>query len=152
MSKLVVCAVAALSLSGCLFAASYSSKERFMTVAREFNDDVRWGRLDEASRKVPAESRQRFYERRKSLEEELEIADHDLIAIEIDKSDKKVTRATVKVDWAWTLKRAGIVEKTTTKQSWEERSGGWVMVREERLRGAPLAIFDEAPKSRASAQ
>jgi hypothetical protein len=61
-----------------------------------------------------------------------------------------MTRATVKVDWSWTLKRAGIVEKTTTRQSWEERSGGWVMVREERLRGAPLAIFDEAPR-RASA-
>jgi len=117
-----------------------------MNVMREFNEDVRWGRLDEASHKVPSDTRQRFYERRKGLEEELEMADSDVIAVELDKSDKKVNRATVKVDWAWTLKRVGIVEKTTTKQSWEERKEGWVMVREERLRGAPLAIFDEAPR------
>lgn len=117
-----------------------------MNVMREFNEDVRWGRLDEASTKVPSDTRQRFYERRKGLEEELEMADSDVIAVEIDKSDKKINRATVKVDWAWTLKRVGIVEKTTTKQSWEERKEGWVMVREERLRGSPLAIFDEAPR------
>lgn len=122
-----------------------------MNVMREFNEDVRWGRLDEASHKVPSDSRSRFYERRKGLEEELEMADSDVVAVEIDKSDKKVNRATVKVDWAWTLKRVGVVEKTTTKQSWEERKEGWVMVREERLRGSPLSIFDEAPR-RAAAQ
>src|SRR5262245_29337966 len=121
-------AVLALCASGCVFAAAYSTKDRFLQVAREFNEDVRWGRIDEASQKMSGDMRQRFYDRHKILEDELEIADQEMVALEIDKSDKKLTRANVKVEWTWSLKRRGIVERTTTKQAWEERGSTWVLV------------------------
>ena len=52
-------------------------------------------------------------------------------------------RATATVEYAWTLKRVGLVEKTTTVQKWEERDREWLLVSETRKKGSPLTLFDE---------
>ena len=57
--------------------------------------------------------------------------------------DKKKQTATARVEYTWSLKTRGIVEKTTTKQKWERRDSEWVVAGEERVKGAPLVLFDE---------
>lgn len=132
-----------LALTGCIAALGYSSLDQVSTAAREYNEDVRWGRFDKAAKHVPSDVRQRFIDKHSNLEEELEIADFEMSGIEVDK--KKQT-ATARIDYTWSLKRRGIVEKTTTKQKWERHDSEWVLASEERVKGAPLVFFDE-PKS-----
>ncbi len=137
-----------LLLAGCFGAMGYSTIEQVTTAAREYNNDVRWGRYDEAAKHVPPDVRQRFIDRHSSLDDELEIADYELTNIDIDK--KKQT-ADARVEYTWTLRRRGLVEKTTTRQRWERRDGDWVVAREERVKGAPLVLFDEPEKKTVTA-
>jgi hypothetical protein len=132
-----------LLLAGCIPGMGYSTVDQVTNAAREYNNDVRWGRYDQAAEHIAKERRDRFVERHTSLDEELEIADFELINIEVDK--KKQT-ANARVDYTWTLKNRGIVEKTTTRQAWEKRDGSWIMAEETRVKGAPLVLFDEPAK------
>jgi hypothetical protein len=143
MKFFVAAALSTTLLGGCIIGAGYSTRDRATQAAREYNDDVRWGRYEQAGQHVAKEKRQSFVERHKALDEELEIADYEILHLEIDKSDRKLTKVTASVDYTWSLKRRGLVEKTSTKQFWEENDGDWVMVREERVKGAPLTLFDE---------
>jgi hypothetical protein len=131
-------------LLGCMAGMGYSTIDQVTNAAREYNNDVRWGRFDQAAKHVPSDTRQRFIDKHSNLEAELEIADFELTNIEVDK--KKQT-ATARVDYTWSLKTRGIVEKTTTKQKWERRDTEWVVASEERVKGAPLVLFDEPPRA-----
>jgi hypothetical protein len=129
--------------AGCMPGMGYSTVDQVTNAAREYNNDVRWGRYDQAAEHIDREHRDRFVERHTSLDELLEIADFELVNIEVDK--KKQT-AQARVDYTWTLKNRGIVEKTTTKQAWERHDGSWIMAHETRVKGAPLVLFDEPSK------
>ena len=136
----------AVLFGGCLAGMGYSTEDRVTAAAREYNEGVRWGRLEKAADHLQKAERDRFYDRHKNVEDELEIADCEIVSLVIDKSDKKVTRATATVQYAWTLKRVGLVEKTTTVQKWEERDREWLLVSETRKKGSPLTLFDEPGK------
>jgi hypothetical protein len=142
-SAVVVTALALVVLPACMAGMGYSTVDQVTNAAREYNNDVRWGRYDKAAEHIPRDERDRFVERRTSLEEELEIAEFELQNIEIDK--KKQT-ASARIDYTWTLKTRGIVEKTTTKQAWEKRDGQWIMAAETRVKGTPLVLFTEPTK------
>ncbi len=133
-----------LLLSGCLGGMGYSTADQVLNAAREYNQDVRWGRYDQAADHVPKGERDRFVERRSALEDNLEIADFELVNITIDK--KKQT-AVARVEYTWTLKDQGIVKKTTTKQAWEKQGMQWVVSKETRVKGSPLVLFDEPAKT-----
>lgn len=126
--------------SGCMAGMGYSTLDQITNAAREYNDDVRWGRYDEAAAHVPAAERQRFLERHAALEDELEIADFEMTDVQVD---KQKGAGSARVEYTWSLKRRGIVEKTTTRQRWERRDGDWVLASETRVKGAPLVLFDE---------
>ena len=132
--------LALIALTGCIGAMEYSTLDQVSIAAREYNQDVRWGRFDKAAKHVPVDIRQRFIDKHTNLEDELEIADFEMSGVEVDKGKKT---ATARVEYTWSLKSRGIVEKTTTKQKWERRDSEWVMAAEERVKGAPLVFFDE---------
>jgi hypothetical protein len=144
---LAILSLFAVLWGGCIAGMGYSTQDRVTEAAREYNDGVRWGRLEQAADHLQKDARDRFYERHKNVEDELEIADMEIVSLKVDKSDKKVTRATASVEYTWSLKRVGLVEKTITEQKWEEHNRDWVMVAETRKRGSPLTIFDEPAKS-----
>jgi hypothetical protein len=127
----------------------YSSRDRVTMATQEYNEGVKWGKLDQAGIHVQKDQRKRFFDRHKAVEDDLEIADYELTQLNIDKSDKKHDRATARVEYVWTLKTVGLVEKTATEQKWEEQNGEWVMVSETRIKGAPLNLFDEPAKDEA---
>ena len=132
--------LALVALTGCIGAMEYSSLDQVTIAAREYNQDVRWGRYDKAAKHVPVDTRQRFIDKHANLEEDLDIEDFEMSGIEVDKTKKT---ATARVEYTWSLKTRGIVEKTTTQQKWERRDSEWVLASEERVKGAPLVFFDE---------
>jgi hypothetical protein len=135
----------ALLSSGCMAGAGYSLRDRITEAAREYNDGVRWGRLEQAALHVPSDRRERFITRHAQLEDDLEIADCEMVHLEID---GKKERGTARVEYIWSLKRRGLVEKTATEQTWVRKDGEWVVDAEVRVKGAPLVLFDEPKKPR----
>ena len=133
-----------LLLTGCLSGMGYSTADQVLNAAREYNQDVRWGRYDQAADHIPKGDRERYVERRTALDDNLEIADFELVNIVID---KKKSTAVARVEYTWTLKDQGIVKKTTTKQSWEKQGQAWVVAKETRVKGSPLVLFDEPAKT-----
>lgn len=129
-----------LALPGCITGMGYSTVDQVTEAAREYNNDVRWGRYEQAAMHVPKDKRQRFVDKRSQLEDVLEIADFELVNIVIDKQKET---ASARVDYTWMLRDRGILEKTTTKQSWEKKGGQWVVDTETRVKGSPLSLFDE---------
>src|SRR4051812_5013759 len=138
--RTIFASLSLIPLTACLAGMGYSTLDQVSQAAREYNEDVRWGRYDKAAKHVPTDTRQRFIDKHSNLEEDLEIAEFEMTNIEVDK--KKQT-ATARIDYTWTLKTRGIVEKTTTKQKWERRDSEWVVAEEERVKGAPLVLFTE---------
>jgi hypothetical protein len=149
MRRIAICSLVALgvalgvALAGCITGMGYSTVDQVTNAAREYNNDVRWGRYEQAATHVPRDKRARFVEKRSQLDDELEIADFELVNIVIDKQKET---ASARVDYTWMLKERGIVEKTTTKQNWERRDGVWVVAQEVRVKGTPLSLFDEPPR------
>ncbi len=138
--RTLLAALALVPLTACIGALGYSQMDQLTTAAREYNEDVRWGRYDVAAKHVPADMRQRFIDKHTNLEEDLEIADFEMSSITLDK--KKET-ATARIDYTWSLKNQGIVQKTTTKQKWERKNSEWILASEERVKGKPLVLFEE---------
>jgi hypothetical protein len=131
--------VAALALAGC-FAEGYSMKDRVTEAARRFNEGVRWNKVDQSVTYLPKDAQQAFVERMAALEDELEFADSEMIRLEVD---KKRDRATARMTYTWMLKRRGLMEKTSTEQTWVEKDRQWSLVREVRLSGSPLPLWKE---------
>jgi hypothetical protein len=142
--RVYVACFALVGLTACIGAMEYSSLDQVTIAAREYNQDVRWGRYDKAAKHVPVDTRQRFIDKHTNLEEDLEIDDFEMSGIEVDKTKKT---ATARVEYTWSLKTRGIVEKTTTKQKWERHDGEWIVAGEERVKGTPLVLFDEPKKA-----
>jgi hypothetical protein len=138
--RILLATLALVPLTACIGALGFSTLDQLATAAREYNEDVRWGRYDKAAKHVPLDTRQRFIDKHSNLDEDLEIADFEMSGLEVDK--KKQT-ATARVDYTWSLKTRGIVEKTTTTQKWEKKDSEWIICSEERVKGSPLVFFDE---------
>jgi hypothetical protein len=141
LALMAAVALAALASAGCMLGDGYSARDRVTNAARDYNDGVRWGRYDRAVQHVTPERRQRFIERHKGLEDELEFDDCEVVDLDVDTKNK--TRATAHVEYVWTLKREGLLRKTATEQVWVEKGGRWVVDSETRTKGSPLSLFDE---------
>ncbi len=129
--------------SGCIFGDANTMRDRVTTATREYNEGVRWGQYDHAVKYVSDLKRAHFLERHKTLEDELEFADCEVLDLDLD---KKKARAVSHVEYSWILKREGLLKKTSVEQVWFERNGRWVVDSETRTKGSPLPLFDEPPK------
>ena len=134
-------AVCALLAAGCFELPT--KKEALATAVRDYNEGVRWGKLDQAAKFLPIESRRRFVDRRAQLGEELEIADYEVERVDLGPNRET---AEVRVQVTWVAKARGIVEKTMVAEKWERKQGDWYLTRELRVSGTPLTLFEEPPK------
>ena len=133
--------VGLVGLASCV-ATGYNAREHVTEMARDFSNRVRWGSFEQASHHIKQEDRQRFVDRHKRLEDELEIADYELLGLDVD---AKREHALVRVEYTWSMKRRGLVEKTTTEQHWDRIGSDWLITAEVRTRGSELPLFDEPP-------
>jgi hypothetical protein len=140
-------AVAALLLCAC--ADQFSRREQLLAVVKEYNDGVRWNRLEQSAIHLAPSDRRHFADRHAPLADELEVTDYDVTRVEID---QKHDTATVVVDVQWSMKRRGLLERTVVEEKWSLHNGDWLLTRESRLRGAALPLYDEPEAKSAKAQ
>src|SRR5580693_5343420 len=110
-----------LPLAAC-FTEGYSMKDRVTEAARLYNEGVRWSKLEQAVKYLPKDDARIFVDRMTALEDELEFGDADMVELTLD---KKHDKATARMSYIWMLKRRGLLEKTTTEQTWVEKDGKW---------------------------
>ena len=133
--RLGLTAIATL-LAACM--GGFAERDLLLDAVREYNDGVRWGRLDQATSHLPIAARQRLTERLATLGDELEFSEYDLGRIDVEGE-----RARVRVDVSWLIKRRGLLERTTLEQSWQRKGSSWLLIQENRVAGAPLPLWDE---------
>lgn len=127
---------------GC--ASGGSPSETLLYAVRDFNNELRWGRYDQLSPYLKPEVRERFLEQLQGAGDDIEVVDQELSNI----AQRAPGEATARVEWSWSSKRRGLLEKTTLRQVWGQVPGGrWQLLRQERLAGPPLRPFeDPAPR------
>ncbi len=143
MARLLVVLALGSTLAAC--GGTFTKTDELRTLIDEYNNGVRWGRLDQSAVLLPPEDRERFLARHTGLEEKLEILDLDITGMDIAHSKES---AEVTIDLSWVLRDRGVVEKTVVVESWRRRGSQWQMVKEVRLRGAPLTLYDDPPKAK----
>lgn len=114
-------------------------KETFTRLAREFNDDVRWGRYASAAQSFPPDEARLFLERVKLAGPDLEIADQDVTSIQFASDEA----ATVVVKFDWFSKREMLVKSTTIEESWKYLDGRWRVVSQKRVGGDRFPLVPE---------
>ena len=115
-------------------------RDKVTEAARLYNEGVRWSKLEQAVKYLPKADARIFVDRMTALEDELEFGDCDMVELTLD---KKHDKATARMSYIWIMKRRGLLEKTTTEQTWVEKDGKWIMKHEVRLRGSPLPLWKE---------
>lgn len=132
-------ALAAL-LAGCL-SVGLTDRDRLKMALEEYNDGLRWGKVEASCAHLPVAARQPFAERFQSLAGELQIMDYEVQRIEWD---RKQGTARVRVDVSWSLARRGVVERSVIEQTWKEAGmGGWIIAEQRRIGGSQLPFLDE---------
>ena len=124
---------------GCL-TATQEREGTLVRMARTFNDDWRWGRWEAMAGAMPPDDARRFRERVESLDEELELADFEVTAIDFGPDSKT---ATVVATFEWYWKSDLRVRKTTVTQRWSAETGPWTMVEVRRTRGDRFGLVPE---------
>lgn len=139
--RLAVAVLAVFSFAACM--SALTPHDELSMILHEYNEGVRWNRLEQSVIHVPPSERRRFVDRHAGLEDELEILDVEILRMDVDRGKKT---ADAQVNVSWSLKSRGIVEHTVVDQAWRQREGQWLMEKETRLKGARLSLFDEAER------
>ena len=127
--------------AGCV-SGILNDRDRLKMALEEYNDGLRWGRVESSCAHLPEAERQKFAERFAQLQGDLEVMDYEVQRLQWDRDHGT---ATVRVDVSWSLKRRGIVERSVMEQRWQEVGGGWMLVQQRRIGGVPLPLLDEEP-------
>jgi hypothetical protein len=106
---------------------------------RSYNDGVRWGRYGVAAAKVPAKERAAFVEDMDERADNVKITDYEIVDI----SARGSREARVRIKMSWYANNEGTVHETHAVQTWERRGHDWMMVDEERLKGAEMPGLNE---------
>jgi hypothetical protein len=106
---------------------------------RDFNEGVRWQRFDVAAKNIPVKERSKFVDENDERSKDLKITQYDLV--NIDQKTEKEAKVHIKVEWY--SDREGTLHETHAVQTWERRGHDWMMVDEERLKGAEMPGLNE---------
>lgn len=137
---LVVASVTAPLLAGCL-SVGLTDRDRLKMALEEYNDGLRWGKVEASCAHLPVAARQPFAERFQALAGELQIMDYEVQRIEWD---RKQGTARVRVDVSWSLARRGVVERSVIEQTWKEAGmSTWIILEQRRIMGSQLPFLDE---------
>jgi len=129
-----------LLLLGACLTATQRREDDLMRIAREWNDDFRWGRYDIASQAMPVDERRLFLARQQLVGDDLVMADFEVTAINFLKGSEG---ATVNVKIEWYRKSSPTVRAASLQQRWEVKEGHWMMVKQRRVSGDRFPLVPE---------
>ncbi len=126
--------VEGLALWGAIACSAASSPSADVSqVARDFNVATRFGRMDVASEHMAADVRSELLQSRAQWGGALRVVDIEVASLQVESSE----RAEVLVDVVWVRSDETSVQGTRLRQVWGNPGGGWQLVEESRLAGAP---------------
>lgn len=125
-----------LVLGGCVF-NSVSAEERLRDSVVGLNDETRWNRLDLAAQRVAPAFIGRFRATHHSWHRELQIADSEIVNVEIGEGREEATSF---VTVRWYDQRTMLLSETTLKQKWRRALNGFVMIDEDVADGNPRLL------------
>ena len=128
--------LALVALAGC-FVPSPNEKEALRDQVREWHDDVRWMRYPAASMRLPPARRQRFLEQTRALENEIGMADYEIISV-LPAGDG---RAQVRASFDWEAKQTALLRHTELFELWQRVGNDWVLVDVRLEKGEPLPFL-----------
>jgi hypothetical protein len=132
---------------GCMMAPAQRREEGLTKAAREFNDDLRWGRYEKVTPYLSKEESRALLVRKADLGDDFAMADNELTLIDFQPGSHK---ATVVADFTWYNQRRALVMKSTIEQTWEWTDGRWKVTEQHRIRGERFPLVPE-PLSQAKA-
>ncbi|MCG8556666.1 MAG: hypothetical protein MJD61_15475 [Proteobacteria bacterium] len=132
----------ALALGGCVL-SNLGAAERLRDSVELVNDAARWGRMDVAAPGIAASFRKRFFNSRGGWARELQVADSELVRLELD--DSRST-ATALVALSWYKLDSLILRSTVLRQRWKRIRGSFVLESEEVVQGDPGLLAKAGPR------
>jgi hypothetical protein len=106
---------------------------------RRFNDGVRWERFAVAAAAIPPAQRSQFVDEMDERAGDVKITDYDVVRVD-PRGDRE---ARVQIKLSWYKASEGTVHETHAMQTWERHGKLWLMVEEQRLRGAAMPGLPE---------
>jgi hypothetical protein len=117
------------TLAGC--PAPPNSLARAQQTAQEFNNDSRLGHGELSLDRVAPEAREQYRSQHRAWGTNVRVVDVELVGMNAQ-SERDAT-AFVRV--AWYRPEDEELRSTTVEQSWNDKPGGWQLVREHRVEG-----------------
>jgi hypothetical protein len=108
--------------------------ETLSDTIRAYNDGIRWERYSNAAVYVPPKQRAQFVDDWDQRSKDLRITDYDVV--KVDQRSTREARVEIKVEWYRVSE--GTVRETRALQTWERHGKAWLVVDEERVRGAEM--------------
>lgn len=133
LALLLALAAAAMMLAAC--GAGQGRSDKLKNAIIEFNEGVRWGRLNDVLAHLDPESQDHFLEMHKEFGKDIQISGYEVVNTVVD-MDQGVAEVGVKVTWYRHSKME--VHETVLMQRWEEKDREWWMIAEEYRSGEPF--------------
>ena len=129
---LLVCVIG-MGMTACGIAEG--PRQKLTMATYHFNEGLRWGRYNDVFPVVDPEVLDSFKALHEGWGETLLESDAEILETVYDDKQHK---AVVSVRFTWYRKSEMVVHSTVTRQHWEYKNSGWVMMAEEHLSGTPF--------------
>ena len=136
---LAIC-IALSPLCAC-FLANASVDKKVGDTVYNLNNQARWGRISDASLLVDADYREAFLDRHRLWGSEIQLADTEVLNIQIA-SDAK--QASAFVSYSWYALTDMTLHETTLQQQWSARNSTFALSSEVVVRGDPALLSSAA--------
>jgi hypothetical protein len=105
------------------------AREKLRNIATSFNENVRWNRLQVASKSIPAKQRDDWLRHMHGLFSNVRIVDYTMTPVRVD-----AAKAVVDVVVAYYHVPDPTIRRQRRRQLWKLRNGTWMLMSERRIR------------------
>ncbi|NLG02916.1 MAG: hypothetical protein GX567_03640 [Clostridia bacterium] len=108
-------------------AAGQQAEDRLKESVVQFNEGIRWGRMQEVIPRVHPDNVQHFLKMHEHFGNETQVSDYELISYEYNQEKKS---ATINVRITWYKQSEMALHTTILIQSWEHIESDWILMTE----------------------
>lgn len=134
-SRSLVCAALPLLAAAC----ASGHRTALIEAMQEYNDGIRWQRLEEASSYVTAAQRNAFAARLEQLQD-VRVTDYQVTAVKVSGDSKAY--ALVRIDW-YSVRNLQL-HQTVVQQTWDRKGDRWEVADQRWVRGKSFPLFAAA--------
>ena len=107
---------------------------------RKYHDGLRWQRYVASAAYISPLERDAFLDEREALHEQLRINHYEITRMRFTQNGKE---GHVHVKYTWYMDNVGVINKTTSLQSWDRQGNSWRLREEHRVRGESMPGLPE---------